>query len=236
MGRRACVVVPVLVALARPAAADVQVQVAGPHVELVATAAPLAEVLDRLSRQTGMKIVYEGPAPRQLVTLSLRGRTPAQTVLAVLEGQGVNFAMVTDPSGANARTLLVAGTTPTPSAGTSVPARTVAPPPARHLPFGVPGASPLSEPTFEESEEEEPPTFGLPPGVEGISTAPQAESPAVPPGQAAPSVPAVQGPIAPPQQFPVSPFAPLPPVPVPQPAAPAPNGQASPANAQPPEQ
>ena len=71
-------------------------QVAGASVELAATAAPLAEVLDRLSRQTGMKVVYEGPAPRQLVTVTVRGRTPAQTVLAVLEGQGVNYALVTD--------------------------------------------------------------------------------------------------------------------------------------------
>ena len=39
---------------------------AGPpaQVELVARAAPLNEVLDRLGRQIGMKVVYEGSLPR----------------------------------------------------------------------------------------------------------------------------------------------------------------------------
>ena len=45
------------------------------------------QVLDRLARQTGMKVVYEGPAPRQLVTVSLKGRTPAEAVLSVLEAK-----------------------------------------------------------------------------------------------------------------------------------------------------
>ena len=81
-----------------PATAEVRVRVAGGTVDLTATAAPLAEVLDRLARQTGMKVVYEGAAPRQLVTVSLHGRTPAETVLAVLEGLGVNFALVADPT------------------------------------------------------------------------------------------------------------------------------------------
>ncbi len=102
-----------LVALAlasAPAAAEVVVRVSGGHVELTATAAPLADVLDRLARQTGMKVVYEGAAPRQLVTLSLHGRTPTETILSVFEGLGVNFALVADPSGSRVQTLVVAGT------------------------------------------------------------------------------------------------------------------------------
>ncbi len=100
----------VLALASAPAAAEVAVRVSGGHVDLTATAAPLADVLDRLARQTGMKVVYEGAAPRQLVTLSLHGRTPTETVLAVFEGLGVNFALVADPSGSRVQTLVVAGT------------------------------------------------------------------------------------------------------------------------------
>ena len=35
---------------------------------MTATAAPLADVLDRLARQIGMEIVYDGTPPRQRVT------------------------------------------------------------------------------------------------------------------------------------------------------------------------
>lgn len=241
MASRAFVLAPVLLALALPAAAEVRVQVTGTSVELAATAAPLAEVLDRLSRQTGMKVVYEGPAPRQLVTLTLRGRTPAQTVLALLEGQGVNFALVTDPSGASVRTLLVTGSAS--SSGGGAPARTAGRAPSRS-PFGVPpGAAPDAEPPFEEGQEEpadEPVNSGVPPGVEGV------EQPPAPPegnapvmvGQPTSNPPAVvnQGPVAPPQQFPVSPFAPRPIAPVPAtPAAPVPNPAPVPPGQSPPQ-
>src|SRR5512143_2282096 len=104
------VVASVLVSLvATVASAEVSVRVSGGRVDLTATAAPLADVLDRLARQTGMKVVYEGPAPRQLVTVSLHGRTPAETILAVFEGLGLNYAMVADATGAGVQTLMVAG-------------------------------------------------------------------------------------------------------------------------------
>src|SRR5512143_3026381 len=94
------VVSVVLSFVATVASAEVSVRVSGGRVDLTATAAPVAEVLDRLARQTGMKVVYEGPAPRQLVTVSLHGRTPAETILAVFEGLGLNYAMVADATGA----------------------------------------------------------------------------------------------------------------------------------------
>ena len=146
----------VVVALAAaPATAEVVVRVSGGHVDLTATAAPLAEVLDRLARQTGMKVVYEGAAPRQLVTLSLHGRTPTETVLAVFEGLGVNFALVADPSGSRVQTLVVAGTAASSSPSSAAAARASSPPTARR-PFGPPpGASPETvDPAFEEADEE----------------------------------------------------------------------------------
>jgi hypothetical protein len=232
---RAAAALPLLfAALAAPARAEVRVQVAGATVDLAATASPLAEVLDRLSRQTGMKIVYEGAAPRQLVTVTVHGRTPAQTVLAVLEGQGVNYALVTDSTGANVRTLLVTGAAS--SSGGGAPARAV-PPPANRPPFGSPpGAAADSEPPFGEGEEEpadDPVTFGVPPVVEGAEQpqppegAPGQPGPSAPPGQNPPT--AYQGPMAPQQQFPVSPFAPRAAAPVPAPApAPVPSQGSAP--------
>ena len=144
-----------MVALAAaPATAEVAVRVSGGQVDLTATAAPLADVLDRLARQTGMKVVYEGPAPRQLVTLSLHGRTPTETVLALFEGLGVNFALVADPSGSRVQTLVVAGT-----ATASSPvfrAREAGRPPAPatlHRPSARPRAEPGDvDPGFEEAE------------------------------------------------------------------------------------
>ena len=200
------------------------------QVELVARAAPLNEVLDRLGRQIGMKVVYEGGSPRQLVTLSLQGRTPAETVLALLEGQGLNYALLGDPTGAGAQTLLVTGSAP--STGTSAPAATSRTTPGaalRRPNAPPPGSSPDAVDGEEEDPEEDEP-FDQP--VEPQVATPDAAA-AGQPGQAAPStqadptgvpVPGPRGPNAQPQvptnPFPVSPFAPQPAPYMPQPYAP----------------
>jgi hypothetical protein len=243
--RRAAALV-VLAFAAAPAAGEVVVKVAGTQVDLTATAAPLADVLDRLARQTGMKVVYEGPAPRQLVTLSLHGRTPAETVLALLEGLGLNFALVADPSGARVQTLVVAGTAAA-SAASTAPASgrspAVAPPTRR--PFGPPpGSTPepldaASETADDEPEVDEPNIAGLPPGMEAAD--PGAQSPAdqaaaaaaaqvpmiPPPGAGAvPTMPATPFPSSP---FSSSPFTPQPqPFPPGVPGAPAGTAEAPP--------
>lgn len=226
-----------------PATAEVVVRASGGHVDLTATAAPLADVLDRLARQTGMKVVYEGPAPRQLVTLSLHGRTPTETVLSVLEGLGVNFALVADPSGARVQTLVVAGTaTASSSPSSAAPGRSPSPPSARR-PFGPPpGASPETvDPAFEEMGEEptadEEAFAGPPSGAEvadpgGVPMPPDptlanpaAQGPPVPP-------PGAGIPAPPPSPFSASPFTPqpqpFPPLPATVPAAPAASPPANP--------
>jgi hypothetical protein len=213
--------------------------VAGGQVDLTATAAPVAEVLDRLARQTGMKVVYEGPAPRQLVTLSLHGRTPTEAVLDVLEGLGVNFAFIADPSGARVQTLVLAGTASASSPSAPAGGRS-APPPASRRPFGPPpGASPDVEPGFDEQAEEaemEDPAFqGLPPGAEGSD--PGGVPIPADQGQGNPSAPPMAPPGAgmiptpPMPRFPSSPFAPQA-QPFPQPPAVAP-GAPAPAPGQP---
>ena len=221
----------VVLALATaPAAAEVVVRMSGGHVDLTATAAPLADVLDRLARQTGMKVVYEGPAPRQLVTVTLHGRTPAETVLAVFEGLGINYALVADPTGASVQTLVVAGAaTATASSSPSAPRPAVRPNPRR--PFGPPpGSSPETvEPAFDEADDDEPDEAdfaGLPPGAEaaeaGGPPTPGDSSPANVPAQN-PNVPPPPGAGVAPTQ-PSSPFSASPFTPQPQPFPPAPPG------------
>jgi len=205
--------------LAGHAAAEVRLQARGARLDLTATAAPLTDVLDRLARQVGMKVQYDGPAPRQLVTLTLRDRTPSEAVLAVLEGLGVNFALVWDPSGAQLQTLVIAGWAGTATAA----AGPVRPPvePVIRRPFAPPNPSGDGpEPGFEQEQEE--------PAAEG-SGLPETGAPAFGPPAVDPNAPAQPSPqqpqqrvIAPAQQFPVSPFTPQPPMPPDvQPSAPA---------------
>jgi hypothetical protein len=227
--RRALVALGLLL-LATPARPEVMVRVSGREVDLTATAAPLADVLDRLARQTGMKVVYEGPAPRQLVTLAVHSRSPAETVLAVLEGQGLNYAMVGDATGTGVSTLVLAGgpgaSATSLSSASSVPSRT-AEVPRRGRRFQPAGSSPDAMEPADEEEEPDPtadPAFlGMPTGNEADLPAPppiaeptgSASGQAPPPGATQPSAP--QGPVVPQQAFPVSPFAPQPqPYPTPQ--------------------
>jgi hypothetical protein len=234
----------VLALASAPAAAEVLVRVSGGQVDLSATAAPLADVLDRLARQTGMKVVYEGPAPRQLVTVSLHGRTPAETVLAVFEGLGLNFALLGDASGTGVQTLVVAGTataTASPSSSPAAARPAVRPNPRR--PFGPPpGSSPEAvDPAFDEAGDEpepgEPDFVGLPPGGEaGSGPVPvdpaTANVPAQIPGAQPPG--AAAAPTQPSSPFSASPFTPQPqPFPPASPGAPTRTGGQPPGAATP---
>lgn len=109
-----------LLAAPRVGLAAVEVRVSGESVDVKATNASIAEVLDRLGRQTQMKVVYEGAPPRATVSLDLRGRTPVEAVEAALEGQGVNYAMSMDDTGTRVTTLLVSGTAPSSSGSASM--------------------------------------------------------------------------------------------------------------------
>jgi len=227
---RAALTLVLLGLAASPAAAEVTVHVSGGKVDLAATAAPVGEVLDRLARQTGMKVVYEGPAPRQPVTLSFQGRTLAQAVLSVFEGLGVNFALVGDSSGAGVQTLIVAGAAAVTAASTPASTSRPSPPASLRQHFAFPPASnpDVMEPAFDDEAEvpEEAALPGLPPGAELPVRAPGDPSPlpgATPPEGAQPQLPGERQPPAP--AFPVSPFAPrpqpLPTLPT-RPAAPTP--------------
>jgi hypothetical protein len=110
-------------------AGEVQVRTNGALVDVIATAAPVQEVLARLAQQTGMKVVYDGPAPRALVTVTLPQRTPVEAVLALFEGLGLNYALRTDKSGTRVDTLIVSTALPggAPAARAPAPAVPVDP-------------------------------------------------------------------------------------------------------------
>jgi hypothetical protein len=184
-----------LVALALPGRAEVTVRAAAGGVDITANASPLAEVLDRLAKQTGMKVVYEGPAPRQLVTVSLLGRSPAEAVHDLLEGQGLNYALLGDSAGTGVQTLLMTGTT------APVASSSAAPHPSASM--RRPGPPPMSSPDSMEEVEEEPeaeeepapdpatsPSPAPSPGAEGL---PGAAVPGGFPGATQPGMGGAQG-------------------------------------------
>ena len=96
--------------LSAPLHAGVEITSSDNRWDVTAAGAPVSEVLDGLARKTRMKVIYEGGTPRTLVTVELRGRTPAEAVLGVLEGLGLNYALVLDVSGTEVETLMIVGT------------------------------------------------------------------------------------------------------------------------------
>lgn len=121
-------------------AGEVQVRQSGELLDVVASAAPLQDVLARLSQQTGMKVVYDGTLPRTLVTATLPQRTPVEAVLALFEGLGINYALKTDAGGTRVDTLIVTGAAAaSPSRGAAAPPPSNPPPPeSRRPPFQPP--------------------------------------------------------------------------------------------------
>jgi len=162
--------------LAGPAAAaEINVRVDGGRVDLSTNAAPVADVLDRLSRQTGMKVVYEGAPPRQLVSVTLAGRTPAEAVVGLLEGLGLNYMLIGDASGARVQTLMMGGAAP----AAPSPRATSPSPSTRPAPVSSPDAEEAEEPD-EEPERPEPNPAAPRPGPAGVPL----------PAQASPGAPA----------------------------------------------
>jgi len=205
--------------LASSAASEVRVQAKGSRLDLSATAAPLADVIDRLARQVGMKVVYDGPAPRQLVTLTIADRTPAEAVLTLLEGQGVNFALVWDETGGRVQTLLLAGAAKA-SPAASLPSATSSRDTGPRRGFSPPFPTPDTNDTGFDPNSDDVGPEPAPPGVgpeAGGALGPNGPGEprlptAVPTPPAAATANPQQGPPAAPMpQFPVSPFTPQPP-------------------------
>lgn len=168
-----------LLAAAAPARAEVQVRLTEEKLDVTATSAPLSEVLDRIARQTGMKIVYDGAPPRPIVSVTIQGRSQVEAIHGLLEGLGLNYALRTDLGGVKVDTLLLmAGSSGAPARpATNSPAR----PPAAAAP--EPDEPDDDEPAPVEAEapagQPQPP----PPNLPGVPPAPPNQPPsAVPAG------------------------------------------------------
>jgi hypothetical protein len=194
------VALAVALALAAPVGAGVEVTVAGDRLDVHAARAPLSEVLDGLAGKTRMKVVYEGAAPRTLVSVSLTGRTPAEAVLGVLEGLGLDYALILNGAGTEVETLMIVG-----QGGPSAPH-------AASSGRAQPPAAP-DDPGFDDAQPED---------VEVARS--KAEPHEVPPDPPTPAAPPQFGPVNPPaRSYPTSPFAPGPPKALPPPPTPAPS-------------
>ena len=146
--RKVAVLTLAIVLAARFGAAQTEVRRVGDTLDVRATAAPVSEVLDRIARETGMKVTYDGAPPRARVSVTLTGVTPAQAVLRVLEGQGLNYALRMDPRAVRVETLLMV-------AGSGAGTGTVAPAPMPSRP--IPGTRQIDrEPDVAEPDEETP--------------------------------------------------------------------------------
>jgi hypothetical protein len=162
--------------------ANVEVHVSGDRVDLKTPGAQLSEVLTRLSGALGFKLTREdGVADPYLPALELKNRTEVEAVLGVLDGQGLNYVITMDASGATVESLLLTATKPTADAPST--ARPLLPP-------GLPGSArfprmPTQPPEpSDDSNAAEPPDF----------TPPDEEPPAAPAAPEAPPSPAATPP------------------------------------------
>lgn len=122
------------------------------RLDVDATAVPLIKVLEAVTRQAGASLTCVGRQPGQLLTITLRGVSPAEAVARLLEGTGVGYVLRTDPSGARILALeLVESSAPAGAA----PARAARPEEETPGPLGEePGqaAPPTQEPAPAEAE------------------------------------------------------------------------------------
>jgi hypothetical protein len=137
---------------AGPAQGEVKVSLKAGRMDIVATRATVTEILDRVASVTGMKVIYDGPVPSKMITKSLPNRTPADAILGMLEGEGINFAVILNPAGTQVETLLVTGPSkvkppppapagaPNPDWNVEVEEPPAPPPPADQAPPPPPGA------------------------------------------------------------------------------------------------
>jgi hypothetical protein len=222
----------VLVLLPATASAEISLRVNGTRVDLTARA-PLSEVLDRLSRQTGLKVVYDGTVPRPQVNVALVGVTTAQAVTAVLQGLGLDYALQMDKTGTRAATLVLVSGTPVASRATSAAG------PDGGLSNAVPDDASQDTETVEDDPTEEvvdqtEPDAEPEPSEASADVKPPQDAPAVPSPYAPGSQPSWPGgagvppPLAVPRGTPGSPFGgPVPftvvPPPTPEPTPPPKN-------------
>jgi hypothetical protein len=178
-----------LLAAGAPLQAEVKVALKGGKMDIQANKATVKEILDRVASLTGMKVIYDGPVPAKIITKSVPDRTPADAVLGILEGEGVNFAVILSADGTKVETLLVTG-----------------PSKARPAPPSMPAGPDGSEWAVDADMPPPPPP---PPADEGAPPAPPADA-----AGATPAAPSTPTPYPTPSPQPSSPFTPQGPGPI----------------------
>lgn len=107
--------------------AQVQVRSGDDGIAVSASDATLAEVLESIARAIDAELVYEGPPPTRRVTFSVVGRTPAELMLRVLDGEGIDYALQLDAAGRSVAKLVIASTASASGARRPPPAPAPAP-------------------------------------------------------------------------------------------------------------
>jgi len=118
MGRRGAFALSAVSALlaAGPLRAQVVVNPTSGRVSIRAAGQPVSSLLEQLARQTGMKVEYEKAPPRQGVSLVVEDRTPAQAIVALLDGLNIPYALSLTADGLKVETLVLADAAPPPKA------------------------------------------------------------------------------------------------------------------------
>jgi hypothetical protein len=225
----------------RSASADLDVQSKDGLLTVRARAVPLVEVLDRLSRETGMKLVYMGRRPSQAITVNIEGLSESEAVSRILEGLGLSYLFQMDPSRRRVVMLIIdetsrSGSPTTPARG-STPARPLGDPSSRQAPSerSMPAeededdspdssvVNPPSAPAVESNVPSPAPAEMAPrtaspsmPGTLAPATLPPGNQPQAAPGSSIPawargSNPTAPNPGVPPPGFPEDPSKPTPP-------------------------
>src|SRR6266508_346422 len=91
------------------ASPNLVIRVSDGAVDVEARSVRVGDLLDRVAEKTGMKVIYDGHRPSDLVTVSLKHRTQLEAVLAILQGLNVNYALTTDVTQRRITTLIVTG-------------------------------------------------------------------------------------------------------------------------------
>lgn len=119
--------------------------------DVAARSASVSRVLECLAEQAGFRIVVDSALSLDVpITIEITGQPAVAAIRAVLDGQRLNYAYTTDPSGARVLMLLVSPR----AAGASEPKEP--PPLIRSVPPATPGprvsAPPPADPGLESSQ------------------------------------------------------------------------------------
>jgi O-antigen ligase len=136
---------------ARPCAPGLAIERGpGGRVSLRARAVPLAEVLRCLVEKAGLRVEYDGTAPRQAVTAAVEGESLAALIGPLLEGLAVNYLLTRDAEGADRLIVFGASSVAEPASRGSrapAPASAAAPewtPPEDSAPLPEPALDPAT--------------------------------------------------------------------------------------------